>query len=182
MTTASMVEAHRALVPINSFISSTGEHGTLMVTDIFIYPEKLDEYVRIVTPVVLKMRAMPECLFCELSQNPTDPSHVRVQHSWTKGTEWFTQVSPTSQREKGKERGANRKRRAGRESCLYAGECQLTKVYYRRARFSPGSSTTSKAWRGSRIRVKDVSSSSLYVALYMNQAPPMQIYAAGNYA
>lgn len=88
-----VVDDHRALVPINNFVSSTGPHGSLMVTDIFIFPDKLDEYVRIVTPVVLKMRSMPECLFCEISQNPTDPSNIRILHSWTEGTEWFTQVS-----------------------------------------------------------------------------------------
>jgi quinol monooxygenase YgiN len=64
-----------------------------MVTDIFILPEKLDEYVKIVTPVVKEMRAMPECLWCGISQDPQDPSHIRIQHAWTEGTEWFTSVS-----------------------------------------------------------------------------------------
>jgi hypothetical protein len=91
--TSSTVEAHRNLIPFTSFISSTGQHGTLMVTDIFIFPDKLAEYIEIVTPVVHEMRALPECLWCEISQNPTDASHIRIQHGWTKGTEWFTNVS-----------------------------------------------------------------------------------------
>lgn len=130
----SNVEAHRNLLPFSGFISSTGTDGSLMVTDIFIFPDKLDgklpcfcrlshqvagrftegqtrkrhlpqilaniadfdfptEFVRLVTPVVHKMRAMPECLWCEISQNPTDPTHIRIQHGWTESTEWFTEVS-----------------------------------------------------------------------------------------
>ncbi|KIW78382.1 hypothetical protein Z517_08217 [Fonsecaea pedrosoi CBS 271.37] len=83
------VQTHRDLVPINTFTSSTGQHGSLMVTDIYILPDKLDEYVRLVAPVVRTMRDMPECLFCEISQDPTDAAHIRIQHSWTEGTDWF---------------------------------------------------------------------------------------------
>ncbi|KIX93380.1 uncharacterized protein Z520_10799 [Fonsecaea multimorphosa CBS 102226] len=91
------VQEHRNLIPINNFISSTGSHGSLMVTDVYIFPEKLDEFIAIVTPVVHHMRAMPECLFCEISQDPTDPAHIRIQHSWTKGTEWFTGACESQQ-------------------------------------------------------------------------------------
>ncbi|EXJ72602.1 uncharacterized protein A1O5_03748 [Cladophialophora psammophila CBS 110553] len=96
MASASVPE-HRNLIPINNFISSTGPDGSLMVTDIYIFPEKLDEYVKLVTPVVHKMRAMPECLCCEISQDPTDPAHIRILHSWTKGTEWFTGACESQQ-------------------------------------------------------------------------------------
>ncbi|KAJ9607155.1 hypothetical protein H2200_008227 [Cladophialophora chaetospira] len=88
----SSVEEVRKLIPINTHITSTGQDGAMMVTDIFIQPDKLDEYVKIVTPVVHKMREMPECLWCEISQNPTDPAHIRIQHGWTKGSEWFTEA------------------------------------------------------------------------------------------
>ncbi|OAL32897.1 hypothetical protein AYO20_07688 [Fonsecaea nubica] len=91
------VQTHRDLVPINTFTSSTGQHGSLMVTDIYILPDKLDEYVRLVTPVVRTMRDMPECLFCEISQDPTDAAHIRIQHSWTEGTDWFVRACESQQ-------------------------------------------------------------------------------------
>ncbi|OQV09796.1 hypothetical protein CLAIMM_13880 [Cladophialophora immunda] len=87
--TSAAVQEHRTLVPITTFVASTGPDGSLMVTDIYIFPDKLAEYVGLVTPVVRRMRAMPECLFCEIAQDPTDPGHIRIQHSWTRGTEWF---------------------------------------------------------------------------------------------
>jgi hypothetical protein len=87
------VEEHRKLIPFDGFIHSTGKDGSLMVTDIHIDPSKLDEYMKIATPVVQNMRAMPECLFCGISQNPQDPGHIRIQHAYTKGTDWFREVS-----------------------------------------------------------------------------------------
>jgi hypothetical protein len=89
----STVDEHRTLLPFSSFISSTGSQGSTMVTDIYILPDKLDDYIQLVSPVVRKMRAMPECLWCEISQNPTDAGNIRIHHGWTKDTAWFTQVS-----------------------------------------------------------------------------------------
>jgi hypothetical protein len=87
------VEEHRKLIPFSHFISSTGEHGSLMVSDVFIDPSKLDRLIELLTPCYHKMHAYPECKFIEMAQNPQDPAHIRYVHAWTKGTDWFREVS-----------------------------------------------------------------------------------------
>ncbi|KAK7892937.1 hypothetical protein LTR67_007174 [Exophiala xenobiotica] len=90
MATASgHVKEHRDLVPISRFIESTSPNGVLMVMNVFIDSAKVDEYIKIATPVVKKMRANAECLFCEVSVNPQDKGHIRVVHGWTKDSAWF---------------------------------------------------------------------------------------------
>lgn len=88
------VEENRRAVPIGQFITSNSPEGILMCMDIYIDGSKLDEYIRIVTPVVHKMREYSECLFCEISKNPSDQGHIRIQHGWTKTSDWIRNVSP----------------------------------------------------------------------------------------
>lgn len=89
---SSTVEAHRKLIPMTR-IESTGEQGSTMVTDMFIIAGTFDQFVEILTPNVHMMRKYPECLFYEICQNPTDETHVRIVSGWTKGSEWFADVS-----------------------------------------------------------------------------------------
>ncbi len=95
-TATGQVKDHRNLVPIGRFIESSSPNGILMVMNLFIDSAKLDEYVKVVTPVVKKMRANAECLFCEVSVNPHDKGHVRVLHGWTRDSAWFRDVSSHS--------------------------------------------------------------------------------------
>ena len=87
------VEEHRKAVPIASFVTSQSPDGAVLSMNIFIKPEKLDDYVRIVTPVVHKMREFPECELCEISVNPEDKGHIRIIHCWTKDSAWIKEVS-----------------------------------------------------------------------------------------
>lgn len=84
---------HRNLVPIEHFLASKSADGILMTMNLFIEPSKLDEYIKLVTPVVHKLRHYKECLFCEVSVHPTDRGHVRILHGWTKDSTWFRDVS-----------------------------------------------------------------------------------------
>lgn len=84
---------HRNLIPIENFVESKSANGTLMSMNIFIEPSKLDEFVKVVTPVVHKLRDYKENLFCEVSVHPTDKGHIRVLHGWTIDSAWFRDVS-----------------------------------------------------------------------------------------
>ena len=95
------VEEQRNAVPIARFVTSQSPNGASLCMNVFIKPDKLDEYVKIVTPVVHKMRAYPECEFCEISVNPEDKGHVRIIHSWTKNSAWFKEVSCAVRQEAG---------------------------------------------------------------------------------
>ncbi|ETN37727.1 uncharacterized protein HMPREF1541_07350 [Cyphellophora europaea CBS 101466] len=90
------VEEQRQAVPIARFVTSQSPNGALLVMNVFIKPDKLHDYVKIVTPVVHKIREMSECQFCEISTHPEDKGHVRIVHSWTKDSAWFKEnVEPT---------------------------------------------------------------------------------------
>ncbi|KAK5054444.1 hypothetical protein LTR84_001334 [Exophiala bonariae] len=86
---SAFVEEHRQAVPISQFITSNSPNGILMSMDVYIDSSKLDEYVKIVTPVVHKMREYPECSFCEISKNPNDTGHIRILHGWTTTSDWI---------------------------------------------------------------------------------------------
>ena len=60
--------------------------------NVFIRPDALDDYVKIVRPVVHKMRELPECQFCEISVHPQDKGHVRIINAWTRDSAWFRDV------------------------------------------------------------------------------------------
>jgi len=87
------VEEQRLAVPINQFITSNSPDGILMAMDVYIDSSKLDEYIKIVTPVVHKMREYAECIFCEISKNPNDKGHIRILHGWTRTSDWIRDVS-----------------------------------------------------------------------------------------
>lgn len=86
------LEEQRASVPYSEFITSSSSSGILMRMDVFIQPDQLGQYIKIVTPAVHKMREYPELLFVELSKNPEDSGHIRVLHGWTKDSKWFREV------------------------------------------------------------------------------------------
>lgn len=86
------VEEVRNAVPIARFINSSSPDGALLVLNIFIKPEKLDDYVQIVKPVVHKARELPECEFCEISVNPEDKGHIRIIHCYSKDSAWIKEV------------------------------------------------------------------------------------------
>ena len=86
------VEEQRHAVPIAKFVTSKSPNGALFSMNVFIKPEMFDDYVKVVTPVVHKLRAFPECNCCEISVNPTDKGHIRIIHCWTTDTAWFEKV------------------------------------------------------------------------------------------
>lgn len=90
--TSAFVEEHRKAVPISQFITSNSPNGILMCMDMYIESSKFDEYIRIVAPVVHKMREYQECIFCEISKNPDDKGHIRILHGWTKTSDWIRDV------------------------------------------------------------------------------------------
>jgi hypothetical protein len=92
MTAPSSIPEHRAAVPISSFITSSPDHAAICTIDVFILPNKHDEYMHIVRPVVHKIRAHPESLFCEISVHPKDKGHIRIVQGWTKDSEWIREV------------------------------------------------------------------------------------------
>lgn len=74
-------------------IASHGPYGAIIVMNAFVAPSSATDYLKLSAPIVERFRKEPECLFCELSQNPEDPGHIRIVHGWTKDTEWLRQVS-----------------------------------------------------------------------------------------
>src|SRR5436309_14219546 len=74
-------------------IVSHGPYGAIIVVNAFVAPSSATDYLKLSAPIVERFRKEPECLFCELSQNPEDPGHIRIVHGWTKDTEWLRQVS-----------------------------------------------------------------------------------------
>jgi hypothetical protein len=74
-------------------IASHGTYGAIIVMNAFVAPSSATDYLKLSAPIVERFRKEPECLFCELSQNPEDPGHIRIVHGWTKDTEWLRQVS-----------------------------------------------------------------------------------------
>lgn len=87
------IEAQRRSVPTSHWVRSECPDGVLMSMNVFIEGSKLDEYIKIATPVVHKFRESKECMFCEISVHPQDKGHVRVLHGWTKTSDWFREVS-----------------------------------------------------------------------------------------
>ena len=74
-------------------VPNIGPYGAIIVMNAFVAPSSATEYLKLSAPIVERFRKEPECLFCELSQNPEDPGHIRIVHGWTKDTEWLRQVS-----------------------------------------------------------------------------------------
>jgi quinol monooxygenase YgiN len=68
---------------------SKGPHGVVIAFNVFVDPSNIEACIAAIRPVAQRFRAEPECLFCELSQNPNDNGHLRVLHGWTKGSEWW---------------------------------------------------------------------------------------------
>ena len=69
-----------------------GPHGCIITANIYIDPSNIHEWKEINRPLIERLRKEPEFLFCECSQNPQDPGHLRVVHGWTKGSEWVAKV------------------------------------------------------------------------------------------
>jgi quinol monooxygenase YgiN len=76
-------------------IAAHGPYGAIIVMNAFVAPSSATDYLKLSAPIAERFRKEPECLFCELSQNPEDPGHIRIVHGWTKDTEWLRQVSST---------------------------------------------------------------------------------------
>jgi len=86
---ADPVSAHRNLIPIDHFVTSSNADGVLVTMDLYIDATKLDEFVRIVIPAAREIRKLPENLFFEVSVDPTDRGHVRALHGWTRDSAWI---------------------------------------------------------------------------------------------
>lgn len=86
------VEEQRNAVPIGTFVTSKSPHGSLFTMNVFIKPEMLDEYIKVVKPVVHKLRDLPECEICEISVHPQDKGHIRIIHCWPTDSAWFKEV------------------------------------------------------------------------------------------
>jgi len=80
------VQKQRELVPIDRFVTMDAPDGTIFVMNVFIKSTMLDDFIKLVIPVVRKMREYHECLFCEVSVDPTDKGHVRIVHGWDKAS------------------------------------------------------------------------------------------------
>jgi quinol monooxygenase YgiN len=80
------VQKQRELVPIDRFVTSDAPDGAIFVMNVFIKSTMLDDFIKLVIPVVRKMREYHECLFCEVSVDPTDKGHVRIVHGWDKAS------------------------------------------------------------------------------------------------
>jgi hypothetical protein len=79
--------------PLVPNVASHGPYGAIIVMNAFVAPSSATDYLKLSAPIAERFRKEPECLFCELSQNPEDPGHIRIVHGWTKDTEWLRQVS-----------------------------------------------------------------------------------------
>lgn len=76
-------------VPSEMTSISKGPHGAAIVMNVFVDPSNVEACIAALSPVAKRFRDDPECLFCELSQNPNDSGHLRVAHGWTKDSEWW---------------------------------------------------------------------------------------------
>src|SRR5271154_980985 len=72
---------------------ATGPNGAVTVINAFVDPSNAQKFIDLAAPLRKSYLAEPECLFCEISQNPQDPGHLRVVQGWTKNSEWFAEVS-----------------------------------------------------------------------------------------
>src|SRR5690242_136968 len=75
------------------YIASKGPHGMIITMNAWVDPANVDAYMKLLKPVLVHMREKKECLFCDVSQNPQDPGHIRAVHGWTQNSDWFNTVS-----------------------------------------------------------------------------------------
>jgi quinol monooxygenase YgiN len=71
---------------------SKGPHGAVITMNVFVDPSNAEDYIALADPIAKRIRSEPECLFCELSQNPNDKGHLRIVHGYTKGSEWWMET------------------------------------------------------------------------------------------
>lgn len=79
-------------IPPEMTSQSKGPHGALIFTNVFVDPPNIEACIAALTSVARRLREAPECLFCELSQNPNDSGHIRISHGWTKNSAWFVET------------------------------------------------------------------------------------------
>src|SRR5947207_15274273 len=72
---------------------ATGPHGSLTGITLFVDPSDAPQFIGLSASLRKSYLQEPECLFCEISQNPQDPGHLRVTQGWTKDSDWFLNVS-----------------------------------------------------------------------------------------
>src|SRR5438876_6701639 len=72
---------------------ATGPHGSITVINIFVAPSDAPQFIGLSASLRKSYLQEPECLFCEISQNPQDPGHLRVTQGWTRDSDWFLNVS-----------------------------------------------------------------------------------------
>ena len=63
-------------------ILSKEPQRAIMTMNVFAYPSNVETFISLVTPLAQRFRKDPECLFCELSQNPQALSHIRIEYGW----------------------------------------------------------------------------------------------------
>jgi hypothetical protein len=72
---------------------ATGPDGAVSLINVFVDPSNAKQYIDLAASIRKSFLKESECLFCEISQNPQDPGHIRITHGWTRDSEWFLNVS-----------------------------------------------------------------------------------------
>jgi len=72
---------------------ASGPDGSVTMINIFVDPSNAKQFIDLAASLRKSYLKEPECLFCEISQHPQDPGHIRVTQGWTRDSEWFLNVS-----------------------------------------------------------------------------------------
>lgn len=73
-------------------VTSSSSNGMIVTMNSWVDPSNTQAYIKECQVVQKKFLDRPENLFCALSVNPKDASHVRIVHGWKEDSEWFGKV------------------------------------------------------------------------------------------
>lgn len=72
--------------------TSSSVNGIVITMNAWVDPSNTQLYIKECQAVQKKFVDHPDNLFCALSVNPKDTSHVRIVHGWKGDSEWFGKV------------------------------------------------------------------------------------------
>jgi hypothetical protein len=73
-------------------VTSSSSSGMLVTMNAWVDPSNIQTYIKECQVVQKKFLDHPDNLFCALSVNPKDASHVRIVSGWKGDSEWFGKV------------------------------------------------------------------------------------------
>ncbi|KAH7304512.1 hypothetical protein B0I35DRAFT_444939 [Stachybotrys elegans] len=66
--------------------------GFNIQASLFVSPDKLNDFLDLIKPIMERTMADPKCLFVEAYQSVDDPGHIRLVENWNASVEWFMTV------------------------------------------------------------------------------------------